>query len=120
MEPLRIVDAALGALGLLLIAATLYRMARTAHRLRRAGVATTAIGVTLTTTTIGLGAALAVAIAGGGLIASTLPFGGMTSLIIQVVAAFTLSWVTSRIYFTWLAQPVSRWFAGEEDSTLGC
>jgi uncharacterized protein (DUF2062 family) len=117
LEPYQFLNTVVGAVALLLLCSGVVRVAIAALRRRRAGLTGALVGAGVTSQLIGFGLAVAAAVGGGYITFSALqPIGllPLATLVAQVLAAFLTSWIIGRLYAAWLAQPVYRWFAGEE------
>lgn len=117
MIAFQILNTLLGALAALTLAAQVVRVAAATVRTRQAGAPAALVGADMTSQLIGLGMAVAGAMVGGYAIFSALSPVGLEPvvlLIAQVFAALVGSWLIGWIYFGWVAQPVYRWFTGEE------
>jgi hypothetical protein len=100
----------------ILVALHLVRAGLYGARAIRAGYPSTMVGVALTTSVIGIGVALGASWLGGTAafyVLSPLRVTPLLLVIVQLVAAFALSWAVSMAYGKWGAPAVAAWFSGE-------
>lgn len=122
MRTYQLLNTTVGAIALLLVLLNAARAVRSGQHQRRLGTPSSMVGAGMTAQAIGLGLALAGASGGGYAVFSVLEafeLPVVVHLVTQLAAALAGSWLVGWIYFTWLAQPVYRWFAGEEGTGYG-
>lgn len=105
----------------LLILAWLARLAVGLWQAKTSGWSQVAIGTWVTVTVIGQATSVAGAVAGARLVYSLLPAttSPISGILAQVGGALILGDVAARVYFRWLADPISRWFNPEEAEEHG-
>lgn len=122
MGTTQFLNTVVGAIALLLVLLNLALVVGSGLRHRRAGAPSSIVGAGMTAQAIGLGFALAGAIGSGYavfLLLEAIELSIAVHLVAQLAAALAGSWLIGWIYFSWLARPVYRWFAGEGDAGHG-
>lgn len=117
IDAYQLLNLMVGAVALLILIELVVRITLASLRQRRVGTPGAIVGAAITSQLIGLGLAITGAVGGGRtsfVVLEPLGLPAIVHLIVQVCAALAGSWLIGRAYFGWLAQPVYRWFAGEE------
>lgn len=119
MEAYQLLNLGAGVAALLILCVLVLRIAAATLRQRRAGTPGTMVAAATTSQLIGFGLALLGAVGGGRIafaVLGALELSAVAHLTVQVCAALAASWLIGRVYFSWLAQSVYHWFAGEESA----